>query len=150
MTVFSFPTGVDQLCESWTVDTFRFMMLTSSWAPDPTIETYVSDIVANEYAATGYSRVTAGTKTRSVTLPTSINGPGYVTFDCADPAFGVLSGGTVAAWLVLYQFVTGDADSPLVAGWPIDYTADAVTAATIPLSGNGAYRLATVCAGFLS
>lgn len=150
MGVVSFPTGVDGLLDAWTSGTFRFMLLTSTWTPDPTVEVYVADVVADEYAATGYSRVTAGTKTRSVTLPVLITGPGYVAFGCANPDFGVLSGGTVAAWVALYQFVSADADSPLVAAWPISYTADGITAATIGLSTNGVYRVSTVCSGFLS
>lgn len=145
MPTFTFPTGLDDMYQNWVGSTFRFMLLTSAWSPDPSTEVYVAAIVADEYAATSYARINASGKTRTPVLPATATGLGFVSFDCDDPAFGVLSGGSIASWLAMYRFVTNDADSPLVAAWTVLYTANGTTAATFPVSPNGIHRTASAC-----
>lgn len=141
----SFPTGLDTLVQTWTTGTYRALLLDTGWDPDPSADVYVDDITANEYAATGYVRQTLAGQARSVVLPATADDAGFVVFDCTDPSFGVMSGGTIAAWIAVYAFVTTDADSPLCVAFRCNYTADGVAAAAFVVSVNGLYRMATSC-----
>jgi hypothetical protein len=140
-----FPTGIDEMAQDWLTGTYRILLTDPDWSPDPSVDVFVSDITPFEYGATGYVRQTLGTKTRDIVLPATADDPGYTVFDCADPTFGVLSGGDVAAWIAAYKFVTNDADSPLALAFRCNYTADGTTEAVFTVSVNGLYRASTVC-----
>lgn len=142
-----FPNGVDKVARDWTGDTFEWALLAATWTPNPTFEEWVADVApGNELTDASYSRQAVTGAVVNITLPTLPDGTGGgLAYDCDDPAFGVLSGAEVAAWLVLYRLVTNDANSELVAAFPCAYTADGVTAATFILPAAGAVSVALAC-----
>lgn len=147
----SFPTGIADLAENWTTGgTYRAMLLDTGWNPDPSTDVFVDDISANEYAATGYVRQNIAGQVRSVDLPATADDPGFVVYDCTDPSFGVMSGGTIALWVAVYEFVTVDADSPLCVAFQCNYVADGVESCDFVLSVNGLYRASTLCGSAFS
>jgi len=129
----------------WTTGTFKWGLWESDWTPNESTQIHVADITGTEYAgASGYTRQTVTTPTVTVTLPATPGTVGFISYLADDPAFGVLTGTVSAAWLVLYEFVTSDADSPLIAAYQVAFTADSVTAATFPLpEPYGALSVAT-------
>ena len=146
MSAFLFPNGVDKVVRDWTGDTFEWALLTSAWSPNPSFEQWVADVSANELTDASYARQALTGAVVNITLPTLPDGTGGgIAYDCDDPAFGVLSGGEVAAWLLLYRLVTNDADSELVAAYPCAYTADGVTPATFVLPSLGPVSVALAC-----
>lgn len=137
---YSFPTGVAALACDWETEPFKAMLLTSSWAPDPTFEVWVDDIVAYEFTDGSYSRATCANTARTIDVAGQ-----RIDYTCDDVAFGVISGGEIAAWMVIYEEVTNDADSPIVAAFVVDYEADGITAATFVAPGDVAFRINTSC-----
>ena len=99
----------------WTSATIQALLVTASYTYDPT-DNFVSDI-SNELTDGSYSRQTLGTK-------------GVTEDDTGDRAvltaapidFGALTNSTPGA-LILFQFVSTDADSPLISfhdgGFPV-------------------------------
>lgn len=138
------------MMQTWESGTYRALLLSNAWTPDPSSDVFVSDIVADEYAAVGYVRQTLAGQSRSVDLPATVDDPGFVVFDCDNPSFGVMSGGDVASWVAAYDFVTSDADSPLCVAFRCLYTADGVASCDFTLSVNGLYRDASICASDFS
>lgn len=102
--------GLDELA-TWTSGTYRFLLLKGAGYTYSAAHDFVADLTpaSNETALSGYSRQTAGTKTRVIddTLH-------RITYDCADPNFGSIAAGDTISAMVLYRFVTNDADSILI------------------------------------
>lgn len=102
--------GLDELA-AWASGTYRFLLLKGAgYIPDRDHD-FVSELTpgSNEVTVAGYSRQTAGTKVRAVDYSSN-----RITYKCADPAFGVLAAGETVSGMVLYRFVTNDADSILI------------------------------------
>lgn len=99
--------------------TFRWLLLLSSAAdPDCSTDEFVADVAADEPTDGSYARVNiAGMSVTSSLVDCTL------TLDCTDPTFTAFAGGETVAWLVLYLFVTNDADSPLMAAFRIEWTA---------------------------
>lgn len=89
-----------------TTGTFRWMVAQASYVPDADAHVHVSD-VTGELTAVGYSR-------QAISTPTRTPGTGVIVYDAVDPAFGSAAAGQTGTWLILFLFVTNDADSRLV------------------------------------
>ena len=144
-----FPTGVEKVLDDWTGLNFKWWLTTSAWTPDPQTSTFASTIT-NELAGGGYARVATAGQTKTTTLPTDQFGTrGKIVYDATDPAFGILAGAQVAAWLVLVRDSGADATSQIVVAMPCQYTAGLGVAATFVLPTTGAVSIGLTCpAGF--
>lgn len=142
-----FPTGIREVGLNWETETFRFMLMADTFIPDPSTMVFVDDADpgTNEIVATGYARQDATGQSIQVTLPASPTSKGLVGYLADNPEFGILDGGAVAVYLVLYEFVTDDTDSILVAAYPGRYEANGADAATYVLSVEGAVVISTLC-----
>lgn len=115
MAVNFFTSGLDLLGgdpTSWETDTYMGLLLQGSgYVFDPT-HTVVSNLApgSNEASAAGYARDT-------ITTPARVDSPSpagiFYTADNLD--FGSMATGETLTSMVLYRFVTVDADSPLIA-----------------------------------
>lgn len=110
--------GLDELA-TWGSNTFKFLLLKGSGYTFNKDHDYVSDLSpgSNELTVSGYSRQTAGTKTRTIDDTND-----RITYDCADPSFGSAAAGETATAMVLFRFVTNDADSILIGYYDITDT----------------------------
>lgn len=133
MAVTVFNEGLDLLA-TWGSDTFRFLLLKGSGYVVNRDDNFVSALVpaSNEVNAAGYSRQTAGAKTR--TVDDTLN---RITYDCADPSFGTIVAGNTITGMVLYKFVTVDADSPLIAHYPLGSIASAGLPFPVAIAATG-------------
>lgn len=137
-----FPYGALRCLEQWGLGgTFEWMLMQSSWTPNPWAEIFVADANpgVNEFSAVGYARQAVTGDFATVTLPDQL------VFPCDSPSFGVLAGGSVATWLVLYHLNTNDADSELAAAMPCGYVADGVTAASFAIPSTGPLAVGFSC-----
>lgn len=92
---------------SWTADTIQALLVDSGYSYDPD-DNFVSDVSADEIVAGSYARQTLANKAVS-----EDDANDEATMD-ADPVdYGALTGVTPAG-IVLFKFVTNDADSPLI------------------------------------
>lgn len=140
-----FPTGYEAVLDNWTGNTFKWALIEPSWIPDETTQVFMASITAHEFTEVGYARVTLTGAAKSIALPSIIGGPGLIKYTSDDPDFGVLSGSQTATSLVLFQFVTNDADSPMVASYPCYYLSDGATDALFSMSSGGTVLASTVC-----
>lgn len=125
--------GLDEF-KTWTTDTFRFLLLKTGYTFNKDHD-FVADLTPASFEITvaGYSRQTAGTKTRTIDDTND-----RITYDCADPAFGTLTAGETVVAMVLYRFVTNDADSILIGYYDIADSATNGAAFTVVMGANGA------------
>lgn len=89
-------------------DTFKALLVSSSYTPNKD-HVYVSDVSANELVGAGYARVTLSSKTRTVNNTTD-----RIVYDIADLAFGSIDTGEYARYVIIFKFVTNDADSIVI------------------------------------
>lgn len=75
---------------------------------------FVSDIVAHEITASGYSRQTLASKT---VTENDTNDAAY--WDCADISFGTIASGQTIGYMVLFRDAGSDATSPLLCCWAL-------------------------------
>lgn len=128
-----FTYGADKL-GAWTTSTYKFALMKSSYTPNSSHD-FMDDVVAgsSEISVSGYSRVTASTKTR-----TPNTGQGRIYYNCDDPSFGSLAAGQTAGGVVLFQFVTNDADSiPIVFLDITNLATDALDPFTVIINPSG-------------
>jgi hypothetical protein len=140
-----FPTGYYEALYGWLTLDFEWALLQDTWVQDETTQIFMADIAADEVTAPEYGRIPVSTPTVNIVLPIAVEAPGMVVYDCDDPAFGTLSGGETAGALVLYNLVTNDSDSPIVACYPIYYPCAGLLDADFALSANGAISSQTLC-----
>lgn len=128
---YSYPEA-RSLPENFLSDTYRAMLLDSSFVPDADTQEFVADISADELSGGGYARIALAGKTEVVDPSADT-----ITYDCDDLAFGALTApaGT-AAYVAVFRLVTVDADSPIVAAFAVDRTADG-TAFTLVVNASG-------------
>lgn len=141
----TFPTGFYDAIRFWTTGTFEWALLTSAWIQDETTQVFMSSISAAEFTDLSYSRVALTTPTVEIILPTGVEGPGFVALKSDPPEFGILSGGEIAESAVLIRVVTNDADSPIVAAYPVTYTANSINPANFLVASTGTVAASTVC-----
>jgi hypothetical protein len=124
--------GLD-VWSTFTSDTVRALLLKTGYTPNVDHD-FVADLTVASYEITvaGYSRQTLGTKTRTIDDTNN-----RITYDCADPAFGTLTAGETVVAMVVYKFVTNDADSILLGYYDLVDTATAGLAFTVELSSSG-------------
>ena len=95
---------------------------------------FVSDIVANEITAAGYTR-----KTLSSPAFTEDDAADCAYFDMADPSWSGVTGSETAAHAVVFRDTGADATSPLIGSWalvPYDVSANG-GANSLPWNSNG-------------
>lgn len=110
--------GLDEW-RTWTTGTFEWMGLQDTYTPSRTHH-YVSDVNTHEIGVSGYARDTVTTPARTVN--TTLH---RITYDCDDPNFGSPVAGETVGYVVLYQLVTNDSDSILLALYDIgDFATD--------------------------
>lgn len=131
----AFTSGLD-LWSGFTSDTVKALLVQSTYTAANRDHVYVDDIVPATYevSVVGYSRPTLGTKTR--TVDTTLD---RITYTCADPAFGSLTAGQTVGGMIVYKFVTNDADSLLLGYYDFTDTATAGAAFTVNISTSGLY-----------
>lgn len=121
MTDVAYDYGLDALGNgSWLADTYKWLLIKGGGGYTPNKDHhFVADLVpaSNECGQAGYARVTASTKTRTVS--TALD---RCTYGCANPAFGSIAVGDNIVGAVLFKFVTNDADSILVGYYAITST----------------------------
>lgn len=126
-----FSSGLDVLGGgSFVADTYKFL-LTEGYTYDAA-DVFVADLTPGtvEIAGAGYARVTLANKVRTVGATT-------ITYDnTVDPSFGSIAAGETATGLVLFKFVTNDADSLLVAHYPMSKATNG-SAFVVVLSSSG-------------
>lgn len=125
--------GLDEFA-AFTSSTYKFLLLKGSGYTFNKDHDFVSDLTpgSNEVTVGGYTRQSAGTKTRTID-----DSNDRITYDAADPAFGTLLAGETVSAMVLYRFVTVDGDSILMAYYDLTDTATNGTAFTVTLGANG-------------
>lgn len=121
--------GLDEL-RDWTTGTYRWMLVTTSYTFNRDHD-FVATPAAAEVDASGYSRVTASGKSRTIDDTND-----RITYDCADPAFGAIAAGESVRGVILYKFESNDSDSPLVCFFDLIFTTDGA-AYTPQISANG-------------
>lgn len=129
--------GLDEL-RNFTSDTFEALLINDAgYVPNPDHD-YVADLTpgTNEIAGAGYSRQTLGTKTRTID-----DGADRIVYDCADFDFGTIAAGENVTAMVVYRFVTNDADSILIAYYPLGTIA--TTGLSFPVIVNASGLLYT-------
>lgn len=123
---------------------YGWALLSNAYTPDLVTETYLSDVTFYELTDGSYSRQTASGETVIVDVPLTAGFSGFVRFDADDPVWTAITGAESVGWLLLYEFVTNDGDSPLVAAIQASwYTSGTNFAPT--LGTNGAFRISTAC-----
>lgn len=107
--------GLDEL-RDFTTDTFQALLLNDAGYVVDKDHDYVADLTpgTNEIAGAGYSRQTLSTKTRTVD-----DANDRITYDCDDFDFGGIVVGETVTAMVVYRFVTNDADSILIAHYSL-------------------------------
>lgn len=126
---------------------FEWAILDDTWVPDETTQVFMSSVVSAEFTHASYSRVVMTTPTVGFTLPAFPGWQGFVHLMCADPSFGVISGGEIGTTVVLFNQVTNDGDSPIVATYALatPYVANGVDPTNFELSVDGAVLSTTAC-----
>lgn len=119
---------------AFSTSTYRVLLLKGSGYTANVDHDFVSDLTpaSNETALSGYSRQTLGTKT--VTYDDTLN---RMTYDAADPAFGTIVAGDTISAMVLYRFVTNDADSLLMGYYDLADTGTNGTPFGVTLASTG-------------
>lgn len=144
---YAYPTGLNGAAEDWANGgTFRAMLLVSPFVPDPSTQIMVDDVSADEFVDASYARVALATLTRTVVMPASAEVAGFVQLDCDPFSFGALGGADIATWLMIYQFVTNDADSPLLCAFATYFQSNGAALCAYTPPSSGMVRIATLCA----
>jgi hypothetical protein len=118
----------------WASGTWKFLLLKGSGYTVNRDHDFVADLTpgSNETALSGYSRQTAGSKTRTIDDTND-----RITYDCADPAFGSIAAGDTISAMVLFRFVTNDSDSILAGYYDITDTVTNGSPFTVTLGAAG-------------
>ena len=124
-----FPQGIP-VWPSLDNTNFRWMLLLSTFVPDPDVQVFVADVVADEATDASYARQTLSGAAQAFGVV------GDVDYDADDVVFGALVGGEAVAWCVLFEFVTNDADSILMAAYRIAKVTDG-SATTVVFDPSG-------------
>lgn len=143
-----YPTGQRRVEAGWeAAAVYRWRLYLGDWTPDPSVQVFAVDIPGTKCTAGGYADLAAIPGGVTITLPTDVGSPGFITYPATDPDFGVLSGGQKLVWLVLLAHVTNDTDSPICSAWKIAHTCDGVADAVFELPDTGVLTSATMCTG---
>lgn len=115
-------------------DTLKMMLLGTGYGFNRD-HAYVSDVVAHEISASGYSRVTL--QNASVSAD-AVKDASYLDFD--DPAFGPIAAGATVGYAVIFRSAGSDATSPLLMCWAVVPKATSAEIYTFPFSPSGASK----------
>lgn len=136
MAVTRYNAGLDrQGGGKWLTVTFRFILLKNGLYTPNVDHVFVADLTpgSNELTMSGYTRQDAAGKTRTVD-----SGLNRIIYDCNDPNFGTPIAGESVTDIVLYEFVSDDSDSIVVAHYPIATRATDGTPFVVAMPSTGA------------
>lgn len=125
--------GLDEMA-AWGSSTYKFLLLKGSGYTFSKDHDFVADLTpgSNELSVAGYGRVTAASKTRTID-----DSADRIKYDCDNPDFGTLTAGQTVTAMVLFRFVTNDADSILIGYYDLsDFPTDG-TDYVVTISGDG-------------
>lgn len=122
----------------WASGTWEFLLLKGSGYTVNKDHDFVADLTpaSNECALSGYTRQTAGSKTRTIDDTND-----RITYGCANPAFGSIAAGDTISAMVLFRFVTNDSDSILGIYYDITDTVTNGTPFTVTMNASGAFYI---------
>lgn len=123
---------------------YGWALALNSYTPNLVTDDYVADIVAYEPTDGSYSRQVASGEIVIVDVPLAVGFTGFVRFQSDEPVWTAITGGESIGWLILYEFVTNDADSPLVAAIQASWYTTG-TNFSPSLGATGAFRISTAC-----
>lgn len=129
--------GLDEL-RDWQTDTYKALLLKGSGYAPSKAHDYVADltVATNETALAGYARVTLAGAVRTIDDTNN-----RIVYDCNDIAFGTIAAGDTITAMVVYKFVTSDADSILIGYHDLVDTATDGLAFTYQVHPSGLYYL---------
>lgn len=114
--------GLDEMA-AWTTSTYKALLLKSVGYSFDKDHDFVADLTpgSNEITASGYSRYTIVSPTRTINDTTDR----IIYSTSVSPAFGTIVAGQTVGAMVLYRFVTNDADSILIGYYDLtDFATD--------------------------
>lgn len=122
MAVTLYTLGLDEW-DTWTADTYGALLLNDAGYVVDRDHEFIDDLNpgVNEVSVTGYARSPMAAPTITPDL-----GNNWLSYDCDDWDFGTPDAGENVTALVVFKFVTNDADSPVLAYQPLG---------TIPTAG---------------
>ena len=104
-----------------TSDTIKCLLVSSAYTPNQDTHRYLSSVVANEVAGSGYTAGGQTLTTKTITLDGPTN---TVKFDAADVVWSAVTFTTAPRYAIFYDATPStDATRPLIAYW--DFGADA-------------------------
>lgn len=116
---------------SWSGDTIKVMLCTSTYAPDQDAHVYLSS-VTNEVSGTGYTAGGATLTSKTITYTAATN---VITLDAADT---VWSSSTITARYAVIYVATGTASTSALLGY-VDFGADVIsTSSTFTITWDSA------------
>ena len=138
--------GLGYTIENWPTAAapFGWALVDQFYTPDEVVGQFMDAISLVEFVDSAYARQVASGLTTAITAPVDVELPGYFQFMCDDPDFGVMTDGNSAAGLILFGDTGVDATSPIIAVYPVTYTADG-SSSLFTVSANGAVLVSTVC-----
>lgn len=122
MAVTVYNGGLDLLGDGqWVAGDNRLLLLQGTGYTVNRDDDFVADLVpgTNEVTVTGYTRLAVDTPVRTPNDSTD-----RIVYSAVSPDFGTLDPGESCTALVLFRFVTNDADSLLIAYFPVSPAVD--------------------------
>lgn len=140
-----YPTGLASAFTDWDAGgTFGWALALTSYTPDLVTDVWLADIAAYEPTDGSYSRQVLTGDVVTIEVPVVSGFTGFVVFDADDPEWTAIAGGESIGWLVLYEDVTDDSDSPLIAAIQASWYTTGTDFAPA-LGAGGAFRISTAC-----
>lgn len=138
--------GLFYVIENWPTASapFGWALVDQFYVPNEVTLQYMDSVAGFEFVDAAYVRQVAANLTTTVVAPGTVGNPGYVEFGCDDPDFGVMSDGNSAAGLVLFGDSGLDSTSPIIAVYPVGYTATGGSSVFF-IADVGAVVVTTVC-----
>ena len=143
MASFVYPKGLLKCIDGtidWVNDTTIKFMLMNSHTPN-TAHEFVSDIVADEFAGTGYTGGHNGSGRKALASKTRAIVGTAVIFDAADPSAWTALNSDSIAWVAVFKQNAGDSTSALIC---LLDTADLTTNGgdvTLTLPTDGVFKI---------
>lgn len=140
-----YPTGLASAFVGWgTTGVYGWALALNSYTPSLVTDVYLSDVAGYEPSDGSYTRQSASGELVIVDVPLAAGFTGFVRFQADEPVWTAITGGESIGWILLYEFVTTDFDSPLVAAIQASwYTTGSNFSPS--LGTNGAFRISTAC-----
>ena len=124
--------GLDEL-NAWESGSYKMLLINNASFVTAKSNQYVTALSGSEVTATSYTRATLTSTVRTVDTTNHL-----IRYDANDPDFGSPVTGQSTYGMVLYKFVSADADSTLIAYFPFDTPVPTASSGfTVTLNSNG-------------